>query len=106
LEFVICGLYFSSVMAHTKAAGSTRLGRDSQPKYLGIKLFAGQIAQPGSILVRQRGTKFTPGKNVRRGSDDTLYSIAKGIVQFATRKMQKFDGNKRLTKVVNVVPAK
>lgn len=93
-------------MAHTKAAGSTRLGRDSQPKYLGVKLFAGQPAKPGSILVRQRGTKFFPGKNVKRGSDDTLYSIAKGIVQFATKKMTKFNGNKRLTKVVNIVPVK
>ncbi len=90
-------------MAHTKAAGSTRLGRDSQPKYLGIKLFAGQAAKPGSILVRQRGTKFFPGKNLKRGSDDTLYSIAEGIVKFATKKMAKYDGSKRLTKVVNVV---
>jgi len=93
-------------MAHTKAAGSTRLGRDSQPKYLGVKLFAGQVAKPGSILVRQRGTKFFPGRNVKRGSDDTLYSIAKGIVQFATKKMQKFDGAKRLTKIVNIIPTK
>lgn len=93
-------------MAHTKAAGSTRLGRDSQPKYLGIKLFSGQTAKPGSILVRQRGTRFAPGKNVKRGSDDTLYSIAKGIVKFATKKMAKYDGSKRLTRVVNVVPAK
>lgn len=89
-------------MAHTKAAGSTRLGRDSQPKYLGVKLFSGQEAKPGSILVRQRGTKFIAGKNVRRGSDDTLYSIAKGIVKFATKKMVKYDGSKRLTKIVNV----
>lgn len=93
-------------MAHTKAAGSTRLGRDSQPQYLGVKLFAGQPAKPGSILVRQRGTHFVPGKNVKRGSDDTLYSIAKGIVKFATKKMIKYDGSKKLTKVVNVVTAK
>ncbi len=93
-------------MAHTKAAGSTRLGRDSQPKYLGIKLFAGQVAKPGSILVRQRGTKFKAGKNVKRGSDDTLYAIAQGIVQFVTKKMQKFNGTKRLTKVINVIPTK
>jgi len=93
-------------MAHTKAAGSTRLGRDSQPKYLGIKLFAGQIAKPGSILVRQRGTKFIAGKNVKMGSDDTLYSIAAGIVQFATKKMEKFDGSRRLTRVVNVIAPK
>ncbi len=93
-------------MAHTKAAGSTRLGRDSQPKYLGVKLFSGQTAKSGSILVRQRGTKFVPGKNVRRGSDDTLYSVAQGIVKFSTKKMLKFDGSRRLTKVVNVFPVK
>ncbi len=93
-------------MAHTKAAGSTRLGRDSQPKYLGVKLFSGQTAKPGSILVRQRGTAFAAGKNVRRGSDDTLYSIAAGVVRFATKKMMKYDGAKRLTKIVNVVPVK
>ena len=93
-------------MAHTKAAGSTRLGRDSQPKYLGIKLFAGQPAKPGSIIVRQRGTKFVAGKNVKQGSDDTLYSITKGVVRFATKKMLKFDGASRLTKVVNVIPGK
>jgi len=93
-------------MAHTKAAGTSRLGRDSQPKYLGVKLFAGQKAKPGSIIIRQRGTKFKPGKNVKRGSDDTLYSIAEGIVQFATKNIQRFDRNKRLTKVVNVIPGK
>jgi len=93
-------------MAHTKAAGSTRLGRDSQPKYLGVKLFAGQMTKPGSILVRQRGTKFFPGQNVKRGSDDTLYSMIKGVVRFTTKKMRKFNGSKRLTKVVNVIAAK
>jgi len=93
-------------MAHTKAAGSTKLGRDSQPKYLGVKLFAGQPAQPGSIIVRQRGTKFLPGKNVKRGSDDTLYSVAKGLVSFATKKITNFNGKKRVAKVVNVVAAK
>ncbi|MBU2037324.1 50S ribosomal protein L27, partial [Patescibacteria group bacterium] len=79
-------------MAHTKAAGSTKLGRDSQPQYLGVKLFAGQPANPGSIIVRQRGTKFLPGKNVKRGNDDTLYSIAKGIVKFTTKKITNFTG--------------
>jgi len=93
-------------MAHTKAAGTSRLGRDSQPKYLGVKLFAGEKAHPGSILVRQRGTKFKPGKNVKRGNDDTLYSLANGIVQFSTKNIARFDGNKRLTKIVNVIPGK
>ncbi len=93
-------------MAHTKAAGSTRLGRDSQPIYLGVKLFAGQMAKPGAILVRQRGTRFIPGMNVRQGSDDTLYSIAKGVVKFTTKKLQKYDGSKRLTKIANVIAGK
>lgn len=93
-------------MAHTKAAGTSRLGRDSQPKYLGVKLFAGQKAKPGSIIVRQRGTKFKPGKNVKRGGDDTLYSLAEGIVQFVTKNIRKFDGNKKLRNVVNVIPGK
>jgi large subunit ribosomal protein L27 len=93
-------------MAHTKAAGSTRLGRDSQPQYLGVKLFAGQPAQAGSIIIRQRGTKFVPGKNVRRGSDDTLYSTISGVVNFTTKKITNFTGAKRLAKIVNVIPAK
>lgn len=69
-------------MAHKKAGGSTKNGRDSDPKYLGIKLFGGQFATAGSILVRQRGTKFHPGKNVGRGGDDTLFAKMTGFVQF------------------------
>ncbi|HRY52770.1 MAG TPA: 50S ribosomal protein L27 [Candidatus Portnoybacteria bacterium] len=93
-------------MAHTKAAGSTKLGRDSQPQYLGVKLFAGQIAKIGSIIVRQRGTKFIAGKNVKRGSDDTLYSLANGIVKFVNRKITNFTGAQKTVKEVNVVAAK
>ncbi len=93
-------------MAHTKAAGSTKLGRDSQPQYLGVKLFAGQSANVGSIIVRQRGTKFLPGKNVKLGSDDTIYSMIQGLVHFATRKITNFNGKKRVAKIVNVVPTK
>lgn len=93
-------------MAKTKSTGSTRLGRDSQPKYLGVKLFGGQFVKPGSIIVRQRGTKFIPGINVRRGSDDTLYAAAKGIVQFKVIQKKKFDGNSRMAKVVNVISKK
>ncbi|MBU1177554.1 bL27 family ribosomal protein [Patescibacteria group bacterium] len=89
-------------MSKTKSAGSTSLGRDSQPKYLGIKLSGGQKAQPGDIIVRQRGSKFVPGNNVRKGNDDTLYSIANGIVKFTTKKLMKFDGNRRIAKIVNV----
>ncbi len=93
-------------MAHTKATGSTKLGRDSQPQYLGVKLFAGQPANPGSIIIRQRGTKFLPGKNVKRASDDTLYSMAKGVVKFTAKKITNFTGAQKMAKVVNVVAGK
>lgn len=93
-------------MAHTKAAGSTHLGRDSQPKYLGVKLFAGEKAKIGSILVRQRGTRIEAGKNVKEGKDNTLYAMAEGVVKFTTKTFQKFNGSKVAKKVVNVVAAK
>ncbi len=91
-------------MSKTKSAGSTTLGRDSQPKYLGVKLSGGQKAQPGSIIVRQRGTKFFPGKNVRKGKDDTLYAIIKGVVKFTTKRIKRFDNSRRIAKVVSVEP--
>lgn len=72
-------------MAHKKGGGSTRNGRDSNPQYLGVKLSGGQDARPGSIIVRQRGTPFKPGLNVRRGRDDTLYATAAGLVEFRGR---------------------
>ena len=89
-------------MSKTKATGATKLGRDSEAKRLGVKLYAGEKAQPGSIIIRQRGTKFLPGKNVKRGSDDTLYAVKDGVIKFTTRKITKFDGNQRIAKVVNV----
>lgn len=92
-------------MAKTKAAGSTRLGRDSISKRLGVKLYAGEIAKPGNILVRQRGTKFLPGENVRRGADDTLYAVTEGKVLFKTIKKTRFDGKQRIAHVVNVMNA-
>lgn len=92
-------------MAHKKAGGSTALGRDSAGQRLGLKLFGGQKAQAGSIIVRQRGTKFHAGVNVRRGKDDTLYSVATGIVQFARRKVARFDGARAWRRFVNVVPS-
>ncbi|MCC5832719.1 MAG: 50S ribosomal protein L27 [Chlamydiales bacterium] len=69
-------------MAHKKGQGSTRNGRDSESKRLGVKASAGQFVKAGSILVRQRGTKWHPAKNVGRGSDDTLFSLVDGIVSF------------------------
>ena len=74
-------------MAHKKGQGSTQNGRDSNPQYLGIKLYGGETAKAGSIIVRQRGTPFKAGFNVRMGKDDTLYSIAEGTVVFAGRKV-------------------
>ena len=91
-------------MAKTKATGATKLGRDSLPKYLGIKLFEGQKAKIGQILVRQRGTKFLPGKNVKRGGDDTLCALKEGVVYFTTKRKRKFDNSQRVAKVVNVKP--
>lgn len=89
-------------MAKTKATGTTKLGRDSQPKYLGVKLFEGQKVKPGMIIIRQRGTKFLPGKNVSRGKDDTLYATKEGKVKFTTKRKRKFDSSQRIVKIVNV----
>jgi large subunit ribosomal protein L27 len=72
-------------MAHKKGVGSSRNGRDSNPQMLGVKRFAGQFVTGGSILVRQRGTRFKPGLNVGRGSDDTLFAKLDGVVRFERR---------------------
>jgi large subunit ribosomal protein L27 len=72
-------------MAHKKGQGSSRNGRDSQPKNLGVKRFGGQSVTGGTILVRQRGTKFFPGLNVKRGGDDTLFALTDGVVAFRDR---------------------
>lgn len=69
-------------MAHKKGLGSSRNGRDSNPKYLGVKRFGGESVNAGTIIVKQRGTKFHPGNNVRRATDDTLFALIKGIVKF------------------------
>ena len=71
-------------MAHKKGVGSTKNGRDSKPKMLGIKVYGGQTIRAGGIIVRQRGTKFHPGQNVGRGGDDTLFATADGTVRFST----------------------
>lgn len=76
-------------MAHKKGAGSTRNGRDSQPKRLGVKSYGGEAVRAGNILVRQRGTKIHPGFNVGRGSDDTLFSLVDGIVKFEMSRGRK-----------------
>lgn len=90
-------------MAHTKAGGSTQNNRDSQPKFLGIKLYAGEKAKPGAILVRQRGTKFMPGNGAKLGKDDTIYAIKEGVVKFETKRKIRFDGSKRQIHKVSVM---
>ncbi len=91
-------------MAHKKAGGSTGLGRDSVSKRLGVKVFGDQYVQKGEIIVRQHGSKWHPGHNVKKGGNDTLYSLVTGIVKFQSKMMTKFHGNLRRTRVVNVVP--
>ena len=77
-------------MAHTKAQGSVKGNRDSISKRLGVKVYGGEKVIPGNIIVRQRGSKFFPGENVRMGKDYTLFSVSTGIVNFKTRKGKKF----------------
>jgi len=82
-------------MAHKKGASSSRNGRDSNPQFLGVKRFGGQVVKAGEIIVRQRGTKFHPGAGVGRGGDDTLFALEPGAVAF---------GRSRGRKTVNIVP--
>ena len=90
-------------MAHTKAIGTSNNGRDSQPKYLGVKLADGQKANAGSIIVRQHGTKFMAGDGVRLAKDYTIYACMSGLVKFTTKRKTGFNGDRRVVKVVNVV---
>lgn len=90
-------------MAHTKAGGSTQYGRDSISKRLGVKRYSGQLVKAGEVLVRQRGTKIRAGQNVKRGEDDTLYAKLAGIVKFTSKKLKKFDGSLKMTKIINVI---
>lgn len=89
-------------MAHRKAGGSTQLGRDSISKRLGVKKFGGEKITAGQIIVRQRGTKFKPGKNVKRGEDDTLFATAEGAVKFTTKKIKNFTGKMITKKIISV----
>ncbi len=92
-------------MAHKKATGSTTLGRDSAGQRLGTKIGDGQKTRSGQIIVRQRGTKIHPGKNVAKGGDDTLYAKAAGIVKFTKKMMPNFTGVLKKRTFANVVPA-
>jgi len=89
-------------MAHAKSGGSTKLGRDSESKRLGIKRQDGQTVKAGEVLIRQRGTKYLPGLNVGRARDDTLYALKAGIVKFLFRKKIRFNGNSRKVKIIQV----
>jgi len=93
-------------MAHKKAAGSTSLGRESESKRLGVKLTDGEWAKTGMIIIRQRGTKYHPGLNVKKGKDDTLFAMKNGLVKYTTKKLKKYDNSLKITKIVNVVPVK
>ena len=85
-------------MAHKKAGGSTKNGRDSESKRLGVKLYGGQVAKPGNIIIRQRGTRVHAGNNVRVGRDHTLFATAEGVIKFEVKGPQN-------RKTVSVVPA-
>ena len=93
-------------MAHKKAGGSAGNLKDSPGKRLGVKLANGQFAKIGAIIIRQRGTKYHPGENVKRGNDDTLFATAAGLVSFSTKKLRKFNNQLKSTKIVNVIPLK
>jgi len=89
-------------MATRKAAGSAKNLTDSRPKYLGTKLYDGEQAKAGSIIVRQRGTKILPGKNTRLGKDHTIYAIKEGKVNFTSKRKTGFNGKSVIKKIANV----
>ena len=89
-------------MAHKKSGGSTDLGRDSASKRLGVKIYGGQLAKAGQIIIRQRGSRYRAGTGVRQGADDTLYAAYDGIVQFTKRKITKFTGSLKKARIVSL----
>jgi len=91
-------------MAHKKAAGSTRNGRDSESKRLGVKRYGGQVVNAGEVLIRQRGTKYHPGTNVKRGGDDTLLATLAGVVEFQKKMRRRFTGTLQPVQYVHVNP--
>ena len=89
-------------MAHKKAGGSTRLGRDSNAQRLGIKLYGGEVAKNGAIVVRQRGSVYRPGKNTRIAKDDSIFATASGLVKYSKKKIRKFNGQLENVQVISV----
>jgi large subunit ribosomal protein L27 len=90
-------------MAHRKAGGSAKNLTDSKPKYLGTKLYDGQRAFSGSIIIRQRGTRILPGTNTGLGKDHTIFALKDGVVKFGSKRKTNFDGTTSVKKVVNVI---
>ncbi len=90
-------------MAHRKAGGSAKNLTDSNPKYLGTKLYAGETAKAGSIIIRQRGTKILPGTNVGMGKDHTLFALTPGIIKFGTKRKVNFNRTSSVKKIVHVI---
>ncbi|HEY5588168.1 MAG TPA: 50S ribosomal protein L27 [Candidatus Paceibacterota bacterium] len=90
-------------MAHRKAGGSAKNLKDSNPKYLGTKLYAGEKAKAGSIIIRQRGTKILPGTNVGLGKDHTLFALKEGLVKFGTKRKINFNKTTSVKKIVHVI---
>ncbi|MCX6703395.1 MAG: 50S ribosomal protein L27 [Candidatus Zambryskibacteria bacterium] len=90
-------------MATKKAGGSTKNGRDSNPKYLGVKLTEGQSAQTGSIIIRQRGTDVLAGRNVGMGKDHTLFALTDGVVSFGIKRKMHFDNTTVVKKIVHII---
>jgi len=93
-------------MAHTKAKGATKLGRESQSKRLGVKKFAGEKVKIGNIIIRQRGFKYRAGNNVLIGKDHTIYAKIDGVVKFSRKKVTKFTGKLKAVTFANVIPGK
>jgi len=93
-------------MAHVKAGGSTKLGRDSISKRLGVKIFGGQVADKGQIILRQRGQKYIPGEYVKMGKDFTIYAMTDGTVRFNKKKVKRFTGALQMKTIVNIDPVK
>ncbi len=89
-------------MATTKSAGTVKTGRDSKPKYLGVKIYGGQKVKVGSVIIRQRGSRFVSGKNTKIGRDDTIYAVKSGVVKYITKRKTSFDGRKKHIKQVIV----